>query len=89
MSQPSTSGLKKPLFLIRSLNRPRIFLSSELSTTMAITERTEAELIPGTEILLAADERYGRHSSSNEELLLVPTPSDQPDDPLVRFPKVL
>jgi hypothetical protein len=56
---------------------------------MAITERTEAELIPGTEILLAADERYGRHSSSNEELLLVPTPSDQPDDPLVRFPKVL
>ncbi len=51
---------------------------------MAITDRTEAELIPGTEILLAADEGYGRHSSTNEELLLVPTPSDQPDDPLVR-----
>jgi hypothetical protein len=47
------------------------------------------ELIPGTEILLAADEGYGRHSSSNEELLLVPTPSDQPDDPLVRFAEAL
>jgi hypothetical protein len=45
---------------------------------------SEAELIPGTDILLA-DEGYGRHSRTNEELVLVPRPSDQPDDPLVRI----
>jgi len=49
----------------------------------------EAELIPGTEILLASDQGYGRHSGTNEELVLVPTPSDQPDDPLVRISTLL
>jgi hypothetical protein len=47
-------------------------------------DHIEAELVPGTEILLASDEGYGIHSNTNEELVLVPTPSDQPDDPLVR-----
>ncbi|PMD47530.1 MFS general substrate transporter [Hyaloscypha variabilis F] len=47
-----------------------------------MADHIEAELIPGTEILLASDEGYGIHSNTNEELVLVPTPSDQPDDPL-------
>lgn len=49
-----------------------------------MADHIDTELIPGTEILLAADQGYGRHSSTNEELVLLPTPSDQPDDPLVR-----
>lgn len=48
-----------------------------------MSAHSEIELIPGTEILLSADEGYGRHSSNKENLVLVPTPSDQPDDPLV------
>jgi len=47
-------------------------------------DRIEVELIPGTEILLHADDGSGRYSSTNEELLLVPAPSNEPDDPLVK-----
>jgi hypothetical protein len=52
-------------------------------------DHIEPELIPGTEILLASDQGYGRHSSSNEELVLVPTPSDQANDPLVKKKNLL
>ena len=51
--------------------------------TNTMSAQSEIEIIPGTEILLSADEGYGRHSSNKENLVLVPTPSDQPDDPLV------
>jgi hypothetical protein len=43
------------------------------------SDRSEEELIPGTEILLQTSD--GLRSSS--ELVLVPEPSDQLDDPLV------
>jgi hypothetical protein len=49
-----------------------------------MTDHNDAELIPGTEILLNADYEFGMHSSTNEELLLVPAPSNEPDDPLVK-----
>lgn len=40
------------------------------------------ELIPGTELLLNTDLNSTR--SGDAELVLVPEPSNQPDDPLVR-----
>jgi hypothetical protein len=48
----------------------------------------DAELVPGTEILLNAGDGFGSDSSANEELLLVPKPSNEPDDPLVRKSKL-
>jgi hypothetical protein len=66
------------------MNILKIF-PSQINTTVTMTDRIQAELIPGTEILLASDQGYGRHSNANEELVLIPTPSDQPEDPLVRI----
>jgi hypothetical protein len=43
--------------------------------------QSELELIPGTEILLQTNE--GLRSAS--ELILVPEPSNSPDDPLVCY----
>jgi hypothetical protein len=69
--------------LLDLLTAPKLF-PSQINITITMLDHIEPELIPGTEILLASDQGYGRHSSSNEELVLVPTPSDQANDPLVK-----
>lgn len=44
----------------------------------------ELETIPGTEVLLYSDSNLSEHSGSAEKLVLVPEPSNDPEDPLVR-----
>ena len=44
----------------------------------------QKEFIPGTEILLSSVNKSGS-TNSDEKLILVPEPSDSPDDPLVSF----
>jgi hypothetical protein len=46
--------------------------------------RSEEELVPGTEILLHLHGN-GTGAGESTELCLVPEPSNQPDDPLVRI----
>jgi hypothetical protein len=42
----------------------------------------ELETIPGTEVLLYSDGNISDHSGA-DKLVLVPEPSNDPDDPLV------
>jgi hypothetical protein len=44
--------------------------------TVTNTQLTEADLVPGTELLLA-------HENNEDQIVLIPEPSDNPDDPLV------
>jgi hypothetical protein len=48
---------------------------------MAITR--ELETIPGTEVLLFSNGNISEHSGNADKLVLVPEPSNDPDDPLV------
>ena len=41
------------------------------------------ETIPGTEVLLYSDGNISQHSVTADKLVLVPEPSNDPDDPLV------
>jgi hypothetical protein len=43
----------------------------------------DTELIPGTEILLQGHDGSSRDSDNRDKLVLIPTPSNNPDDPLV------
>lgn len=50
---------------------------------MAISDQSEVEAIPGTEILLLANASTSDRSGNSEKIRLVPEPSVSPDDPLV------
>lgn len=49
---------------------------------MAVTEYNGEEVIPGTEVLLQGQDGS---ISNPDELVLIPHPSNNPDDPLVSF----
>lgn len=49
--------------------------------SIASQEQHGVEVIPGTEILIYGD---SEHAGNAEKVRLVPEPSDDPSDPLVR-----